>query len=240
MASLPNFNELLLQGFQTGRELKRQEGERTALTGLVNGDQNAMGQLATYNPQMALQVQNQQAQQKMMMAKQQREMLEQGKKAVGQAALQIAQLPEAQRAAAWDNSIDYLVGQGWDGLAQFKGKYSPQSLMGVISEAGLANELRQATQPSYQVIPEGGTLVNTRDPGAVQQFSTPEQPKSATPEPVSAQEAVTMLKSSDPQTFLKWQARFKIPVRVSSPQEAAALPPGTIIMSIDGRTKVKQ
>jgi hypothetical protein len=176
---MPDFNALLMGGFQAGREMKRQEGERNALAGLVNGDDKALGDLATYNPQMAFQVRSQQDQQRVAMAKQQRELLEQGKKAVGQAALQIAQLPEGERPAAWDSAIDYLVGQGWDGLQQFRGKYSAQSLMGVISEAGLSNELRTATQPSYQVIPEGGTLVNTRDPAAVQQFGAPQQSSSA-------------------------------------------------------------
>lgn len=109
-----------------------------------------------------------------------------GKKAVGQVALQIANLPPQQQAQAWDQGIDYLVGQGYDGLAQFKGKYSPESLRGVLAESGLAAEYQSATKPSYMAIPEGGTLVNTRDPDAVAQFGS-QQPPTSGPARVTAQ-----------------------------------------------------
>lgn len=186
---MPDFNALLLQGLQTGRELRRQEGEANALTGLVRsgygtagiGDdvnnrgmqQESLDELARYNPQMAMGFQQNQQAQMAAQQKAQEAKLKEAKSVVGQAALQIATLPPEQQAQAWDQQIDYLASQGYDGLAQYKGRYSPQSLMGVISEAGLANELRTATQPSYQVIPEGGALVNTRDPRATQQFAAP-------------------------------------------------------------------
>lgn len=200
---MPDFNALLMQGYQTGRELRRQDGERNALAGLFSAgpgtartpgigdgvkdqqrEDDALGDLARYNPQMAFQIRGQQQTQRVAMEKRQQELLQKGKEAVGQAALQIAQLPEDQRPQAWDQQIDYLVSQGWDGLQQYRGKYSPQSLMGVISEAGLANELRTATQPNYMTIPEGGTLVNTRDPAAISQFGRPQpQGQPATPTP---------------------------------------------------------
>jgi len=44
------------------------------------------------------------------------------------------------------------------------------ALRTVIAEAKLMDKLIAMERPSYQVIPEGGTLVNTRDPGAIQQF----------------------------------------------------------------------
>lgn len=187
---MPDFNALLLQGLQTGRELRRQEGESNALAGLFGSgrnpgqtpgvfdghgayEQEQLGELARYNPKLAFEYQKQNQTQMAAQQKAQQDKLKQAKDVVGQAALQIAQLPPEQQPQAWDQQIDYLVGQGYDGLAPYKGKYSPQSLMGVISEAGLANELRTATQPSYQVIPEGGALVNTRDPRATQQFAAP-------------------------------------------------------------------
>lgn len=245
---MPDFNALLLQGLQTGRELRRQEGEANALSGLVAGDQSQVQELARYNPQMAMGYQQNQQAQMAAQQKAQEAKLKEAKGIVGQAALQIAQLPPEQQPQAWDQQIDYLVGQGYDGLAPYKGRYSPQSLMGVISEAGLANELRTATAPDYTTVPFEADLVNTRDPNALRQFEarraggqlTPAQQPQPPVEPVSAQEASTMLQSSDPQTFLKWQQRFNIPVRVSTPEEAAAMPAGTIIMSPDGRTKVKQ
>jgi len=44
------------------------------------------------------------------------------------------------------------------------------ALRSVIAEAKMVDKLIQMERPSYQAIPEGGTLVNTRDPQAVQQF----------------------------------------------------------------------
>lgn len=270
MASLPNFNALLMEGFNTGREIRRQEGERNALAGLFGAgakapgqtpgigdgvgayerEQEALGELARYNPQMAFQIRGQSEQRQAQLQKVQQEKLEQAKKVVGQSALQIAQLPEADRPNAWDQQIDYLVSQGYDGLAQYRGKYNPQSLMGVIAEAGLANELRTATQPNYQVIPEGGTLVNTRDARAVSQFGAPQADMQARPaspsdgaqmgNAQSARDMTRVLQSQGPQRFLKWQQQFGVPVLVTSPEEAAAFPPGTLLVTPDGRTGSKK
>lgn len=255
---MPDFNALLLQGLQTGRELRRQEGESNALAGLFGGggysmsspggsgtQQEQLGELARYNPKLAFEYQKQNQTQAAVQQKAQQDKLKQAKDVVGQAALQIAQLPPEQQPQAWDQQIDYLVGQGYDGLAPYKGRYSPQSLMGVISEAGLANELRTATQPSYQVIPEGGALVNTRDPRATQQFAAPggqpmPQQQAAAQAPLTAAEAATMIQSANPQQFLAWQQRFNIPILVNSPEEAAALPSGTLLTSPDGRQVRKQ
>ena len=44
------------------------------------------------------------------------------------------------------------------------------ALRAVVAEAKLTEKLIAMERPSYQVIPEAGTLVNTRDPQAVQQF----------------------------------------------------------------------
>lgn len=44
------------------------------------------------------------------------------------------------------------------------------ALRTVIAEAKMVDKLIQMERPSYQAIPEGGTLVNTRDPQAVRQF----------------------------------------------------------------------
>ena len=44
------------------------------------------------------------------------------------------------------------------------------ALRAVVAEAKLTEKLIAMERPDYQAIPEGGTLVNTRDPGAVQQF----------------------------------------------------------------------
>jgi hypothetical protein len=44
------------------------------------------------------------------------------------------------------------------------------ALRTVVAEAKMVDKLISMERPSYQAIPEGGTLVNTRDPSAVQSF----------------------------------------------------------------------
>jgi hypothetical protein len=88
---------------------------------------------------------------------------------IGQAALRISQLPPEQRPMAWDQAIDQLAVR-FPELAEYKGQYSEEALMGAIDSAKLVDDFFQLEKPSYQVIPEGGTLVNTRDPGAVSSF----------------------------------------------------------------------
>lgn len=246
----PNYTNALLAGYSTGREMKRQEGLDQALSGYAKNpnDPNAVAEVTRFDPRVGIQIG--QMQQKNQVAEQERrqKLLTEGKKAVGQAALQIATLPPERRAQAWDSAIDYLVGQGWDGLGQFRGKYSDQSLMGVISEAGLANELRTATQPSYQVIPENGTLVDTRNPAAVAQFGAPQQaqaPQQPQGSPLQGGfadigSATQMIQQMGPQGFLQWQQQHGTPVVVQSPEEMNALPPGTKVRSPDGREGVKR
>jgi hypothetical protein len=89
--------------------------------------------------------------------------------AIGQAALRISQLPEASRPAAWDAAVDQLSAR-FPELAEYKGQYSPEALMSAIDSAKLVNDFIGLSRPSYQAIPEGGTLVNTRDPAAVQSY----------------------------------------------------------------------
>lgn len=89
--------------------------------------------------------------------------------AIGNAALDIANRPEAERAAAWDAYIDQLSTR-YPELAEYKGHYSEELLRSAIADAGKMQDFLKSGMPDYQVIPEGGTLVNTRDPGAVQSF----------------------------------------------------------------------
>lgn len=163
------------QGVETGRARKR-EGEMQNALGAYAQDPNEqnLNALIPYaGPDQAFKIVEQRQRMAADQQKQSAAKLADGKKAVGQVALQIANLPQQQQAQAWDRGIDYLVGQGYDGLAQFRGRYSPESLRGVLAESGLAQEYQNATKPSYMAIPEGGTLVNTRDAAAVAQFGAP-------------------------------------------------------------------
>lgn len=90
---------------------------------------------------------------------------------IGQAALRISQLPPEQRPQAWDQAIDQLAPR-YPELAEYKGRYSEEALMSAIDQAGKVNDFFDLERPRYQAIPEGGTLVNTSDPAAVQSFTS--------------------------------------------------------------------
>lgn len=89
----------------------------------------------------------------------------------GQAGLRISQLPPEQRAAAWDQVIDNGVARGFKELAPKRGQYSDKALTDAIDGAGLVEKFLSLAEPKYTTIPEGGTLVNTRDPAAVASFT---------------------------------------------------------------------
>ena len=160
---MPDYTNALLSGFQTGREMRRQEGLNNALADYATGKTQDVGEIARYDAGSALQLRKADE-------KRQQQLIADGTKAVGQAALLIAQKPEAERSMAWDQAIDGLAAQGWTSLAQYKGRYSPQALESVIASAGLSGDYIQGQQPKYLPIPAGGTLVNTRDPAAIAQF----------------------------------------------------------------------
>lgn len=96
---------------------------------------------------------------------------------IGQAGLRISQLKPEQQPAAWDQAIDQGVQMGYKGLADYKGKFSPQALSGAIDNAGLVDKFIQLAEPKYMAVPEGGTLVNTRNPQAVAGFGASAAPK---------------------------------------------------------------
>lgn len=90
---------------------------------------------------------------------------------IGNAALAVSQLPKANRPAAWDAYIEQGVRMGLGGeLAQYVGQYSPDALNAVLASAGQTKTFLDMERPSYQVVPQGGDLVNTRDPEAVKEF----------------------------------------------------------------------
>jgi hypothetical protein len=108
-----------------------------------------------------------------------RQQHEQRVKVIGQAALAVSQLPPEQRPAAWDSYIGQLS-QQYPELAEYRGQYSEQALMGAIAQSEQMGKFFELSRPSYQVIPEGGVMVNTRDPSAVQQYAGGNIPPPAT------------------------------------------------------------
>lgn len=108
----------------------------------------------------------------MKLDKQQLEKAAEGIDFIADAAYQIVKMPEEQRATAWDQYLDRGVQMGFDGLAQYKGKYSPESLNAVVARAGEMKEFQEAQDPRYVAAPEGAGLINVRDPAAIQQWNS--------------------------------------------------------------------
>lgn len=94
-----------------------------------------------------------------------------GAKLLGQFGL-YADTPEK-----WDSGIDALVAQGADpSIARLKGQFSEQNRMSVLAAGGQYDNYLTNSKPSYQVVPEGGMLVNTRDPNAVRSIANGQNP----------------------------------------------------------------
>lgn len=89
---------------------------------------------------------------------------------IGQAALAVSQLPPEQQAQAWDQYV-MQGAQRFPDLAQYQGKFSPQALQAALAQSGQVKEFLDLERPRYQVVPQGGTLVDTANPQAVQQFA---------------------------------------------------------------------
>jgi hypothetical protein len=100
----------------------------------------------------------------------QRKMADQQTTVFANAAMDVLQRPPEQRAAAWDAYIDQFAGSAPD-LLKYKGQYNEQTARAVIAQSDMITKLHEMEQPRYQAIPEGGTLVDTRNPQAVQQFA---------------------------------------------------------------------
>ncbi len=167
---------------QQSREKQDQRELRNALatvsggqsSSLVAGDQTtkqtdaAMRTIMQLNPQLGMKLSNDRREQ------QQHGDAEMAK-AIGQATLDVMNRPVKQRAAAWDAYVDHFA-QTNPKAVQYKGKFNDQLGLSILAETGLTQEYQKSQQPSYMAIPEGGTLVNTRDPSAVSQFGAPPQP----------------------------------------------------------------
>lgn len=137
---MANYTNALMEGFNFAREARRQEGRGNALASyMANPTDQGVGEIARYDPDAAFAIQGDRR-------KQQEARLQEGMKAVGNAALLISQLPPEQQAQAWDQQIDSLVAAGYDTLAQYKGKYSPDALRSVLSQTGMANDYLKTQQ----------------------------------------------------------------------------------------------
>lgn len=172
----PGAADSVAQGFEQGRAQKQRADMERALAALGTnpGDKTAMGEVMSQNPEMGQRFQARHDAQRVTQAlgtgdvagarqvatetgnlellnqldaRTRAEVAERNGR-VGQAALFISQLPEAERGAAWDAAIDQLAATMPE-LAAHKGKYSAATLGQVLAQTGQVDEWLKA-QPKPQ------------------------------------------------------------------------------------------
>lgn len=144
---------------QRNQQQQQQQLAQTRIAA-VRGDQGALEQLAGIDLNEYRQLRGDQ-----------REAAKQGIDTIGQLAL-MADSPQK-----WDRIVGQLA-QTDPAFNQYIGRFDMRDA--IIAQAGQAKALLEQQEPKYQVIPEGGTLVNVRDPAALQQVATQNQALQAT------------------------------------------------------------
>lgn len=94
-------------------------------------------------------------------------MIEQGTKAVGNAALRLSILDDADIPAAADQAIDALA-QDFPELARWKGKVRTRAdVERILDQTGMTEKSMEMRAPKYGVVPAGGGLrnLNPNSPG---------------------------------------------------------------------------
>lgn len=148
------------QGYQQGRQQRIEQETGKALEAYANNpdDPASVAGLARYNPQLAIQIQQDQRTRAAAAQKQEQEQRNAGIKVIGNAALQIKMLPPEQQPQAWDAAIDGLSAQ-YPGLANYRGKYSPQALDSVLAESGMTQQAIDNAQVRITPTQAGGSYV---------------------------------------------------------------------------------
>lgn len=169
----------------------------------------------------------------------QRERMGQIADVASNAAQMVLNLRPEQQQGAWSQQMQ-ILSQRYPELAEYGGQYSPEFLQSTIAEAGDFHQFNQSQQPSYMAIPEGGTLVNTRNPQAVQQFGNgqapQEQQQSAPPVQmrITPREYQALVQRYGPEQVAQRIGQGGAIVTVQTPDEARTLPSGTRILLPDG------
>lgn len=123
------------------------------------GDKQAMAEAFGFDPDLVMKLDDNTKKQ-----------LKQSVDFISNAALQIDQLPEAQRAAAWTQYVQTAESRGMDIPPEYE-QYSPATLQAAVAEAGMVSKLLEGRDPKYMAVPEGGGLINVRDPKAISKWN---------------------------------------------------------------------
>ena len=148
------------RGQMQAQQAKQLEGDLTQRA--LSGDEDALNQLATVNFDRW----------KSLDATTRARATEQAK-LFGEASLDVLQVPPGparrERIMTYAQQFPQLADQIND-IAFLPPAEQEARLRAIVVEANLTQRLHQMENPVYQAIPEGGTLVNTRDPVAVREF----------------------------------------------------------------------
>ncbi len=209
---------------------QRQQAAREQMLGdlrarAANGDRAAAAELVRYEPNEANSIaSNRRAYEGQMVT------------AAASLAQQVLAAPPEQRAGIYQSQIPILA-QRFPELAGHE--YSDELMYSTINEAGQWQEYNRSQQPDYMAIPEGGTLVNTRNPQAVQAFQGGGPQAQPAPAPqtqirVTPREYSALVNRYGPEAVQQRIAAGQAIVTVQTPDEARTLPSGTRILLPDG------
>ncbi len=184
-----NFNALAKAAPRIAMQERERQSERERQQKFVELRRRALG--GDHQAQVELATIDNQAYNRM--TEQQRAEVDAQDDALAQAAFQILQAPPDQRSAIWDEQARNL------GADQYIGQYSDAMLNTIVNRAGIQERLQRFMQPDYMAIPEGGTLVNVRDPNAISQFGETQAvgPQGGPPPENSNPEAGATIATSD-------------------------------------------
>jgi len=180
-----NYANQVFQAFDNGRKMRSEMETQKALAGAMRGDPNALQELARWNPQMAMQMQERMAEKQkaarlrqivplaaqgdpnaimglwaddpelaFKLDKRQADKAVEGIRFVANAAYDIIQRPPEQQPLLWDQYIERGIQMGFDGLAQYRGKFDPVALNSIVAKADGMRQFMEYQQPKY--VPDQG------------------------------------------------------------------------------------
>jgi hypothetical protein len=134
-----------------------------------------------------------------------RKQIEEGTKAIGNAAYRIALLPEDQQPAAWDMAVDALA-PTYPGVGKYKGQYSPENLNALLDQTGMSEKVIEARRPRYQAVAPGGSIQNTNPlAGPVGMMGQPRGGDPNLPQPGTVEDGYRF-RGGDPADPSNWEA----------------------------------
>ena len=208
-------------------EARQQETQLAEITQrAVGGDEAALGQLATLNFDRWRTI-----------GADQKKAAAEEATTFGNAAMDVLNRPPEQWSQAILGYAQQLNSPEIAQIAQLPPQQQAQALRAAVAEAGMIQRLIEMERPSYMAIPAGGTLVNTRDSGAVSEFGQQGGVPGVTGETMTFEQFQGMVQQLSPAAAARQVQRLSqagVRFSVSTPEQARQFPSGTQIILPDG------